>query len=337
MAEAKNSPQSSGGDTSGSAPQQPNTGESSGAGGAEPVEPGARETSAESPQEVRIAGPNLELRVEDTPSGAPTISISRPAERASSALATPGIAGVEEQPDGVSRGLVTPGMAGDTAGSTDSPTKTLASLDFDQLIGGPLMAAVKAQAASADTTLHFLNQFAWTAPAKTDPNAPDPAKTDPRPNQPATLNSATLTYNRYYNDGSGQPKAVPASVSVPLITMVPIPFLRVQQMTIDLDVKLNRMSSSENVNDLNTNVTCSNKSWFSPVNFNVTVSDRNTNTQKSSVNDTYSMHVNVLAVQDQLPGGMSRVLDIFTDVINQQILPPPATAPADAPTPARTS
>jgi hypothetical protein len=54
------------------------------------------------------------------------------------------------------------------------------------------------------------------------------------------------------------------------------------------------------------------------ISFAASVSDRNTYQQDQTVDDTYSLHVTVHAVQDQMPGGMGQILSIFNNVVQQQ-------------------
>jgi|GEM_PF-5350775 len=188
----------------------------------------------------------------------------------------------------------------------------LASINFDALIAGPLIAAIRAQGIAATQTLDFINNVAFNSGAQ--------GKGDGK-----TLTTATFSYPAI-DPKTGLQNGTTQLV-VPFITMVPVPFIRIEQMTIDFAVKLNQVTASDNTNTNSLHVSGGYSSLLSPWSVSVTNQNTNVNTQKNDVTRDYSMNVRVIAVQDSMPAGLSKVLDIFNSVVTAQSHPP-APAPS---------
>ena len=122
------------------------------------------------------------------------------------------------------------------------------------------------------------------------------------------------------------------NVTVPLLSLVPIPFLRVDELLIDLNVKLHSTQTTETSNEFNITANTNYSSWWSPVSLNVTTSDRNVEKGSTTVDRQYSIGVRVHAVQDTMPGGLAKMLTIFEEIVQAEAKS--ATAPAAASGPA---
>ena len=120
--------------------------------------------------------------------------------------------------------------------------------------------------------------------------------------------------------------AVPAvyedmTLQVPLLTIVPIPFIRVATTDIDLNVKINSIyntdTSSETNSNVSTNASASYGFLFAKgkININATVAHQKKTSEKEEVKKEYSLNIKIHAVQDEIPVGMSRMLDILEESI----------------------
>ncbi|MFI3168274.1 MAG: DUF2589 domain-containing protein [Bacillota bacterium] len=120
--------------------------------------------------------------------------------------------------------------------------------------------------------------------------------------------------------------AVPAqfedmSLKVPILTMLPIPFIRIATTDIELNVKINSMetssSSSEDKNSKSGGGTVGYKGFGASVNasFNASVSSQKKTSSTSEVKKEFSLGIKVHAVQDEMPAGISRILDILEESI----------------------
>jgi len=191
-----------------------------------------------------------------------------------------------------------------------SQGKELAALDFSHIIGGPLVAVINAQARAAHVTTNFIQSIAFNPP-------------QPGSNQ-AVLKTVSFDYGQAMGDVSKLSGIQDATViKVPLLTLIPIPYIRIDNMTIDLNVSLHNISKQTLSNDFTFTANVSGSEsvgflWSESTNFSTSVTDRNTYQNDQTVDDTYNLHVTVHAVQDQMPGGMSQVLNIFSNLIQSQ-------------------
>lgn len=190
-----------------------------------------------------------------------------------------------------------------------SQGKELAALDFANIIGGPLQAVITAQASAAALTTKFIQDTAFEQSSSGTSGSTGPQKLKV---VEFDFGQLTQTTNTGTADG--------LTIKVPLLTMLPIPFMRVDSMTIDFNVNLHSTSSSKLTNEASasTSVSENENLEFESTSFQASVTDKNTYQNDQAIDDTYSLRVTVHAVQDQMPGGMQNVLNIFTNVIQQQ-------------------
>ncbi len=187
--------------------------------------------------------------------------------------------------------------------------KELAAIDFAQVIGAPLEAVIKAQASAAQVTTNFIEQTAFEKP-ETNADKAGPRK----------LRVATFDYGQMMGSKVRSAGADNLQIKVPLLTMIPIPFIRVDSMSINFNVSLHSTHTvtEKNVAGFSSSVSGSENLEFEKTSWKTSITDQNTYQNNSLVDDTYSLNVTVHAVQDQMPSGMKNVLDIFTNVIQQQ-------------------
>ena len=130
--------------------------------------------------------------------------------------------------------------------------------------------------------------------------------------------------------------AIPAvfqemKLEVPMLSIVPIPYLRVEEVTIDFNAKINSVESYEYASERssNTDFSTSASGGFlfakGSVSLKTSFSSKSSSKFSGNVERTYSMEVHVRAVQDELPGGMEKILGILEDAIKSQ----PASAPKE--------
>jgi len=182
----------------------------------------------------------------------------------------------------------------------------IGSLDFGQIIGGPLQAVVKAQGQAAHTTANFIESVGFV------------------PSDPEDLNSAlklvTVAFN--YNTTINN-TVVERSMSVPFLYMVPIPFLQFDSVTVDFSVKISSVSQRQYQYSRNATASGQFSAGFSGSNFqagvtfNGGVSVQQNTEASTKITRDYSLQVNVRGSQAAMPGGMNRVLDLFEAIIQQ--------------------
>jgi len=175
--------------------------------------------------------------------------------------------------------------------------RELENLSFKRLIGGPLAAVIDAQAAAAMTTYDFIKRVGF-APAKADAFGGFSTTSDGQAVQPlGEPVVVSFTYEKTLPGG----KVSSCKLSVPFLTMVPIPNLRIDEVNIQFNAKINRMSKSE---DKSTKMS----------GYITTKETKSTN----STDKTYSLSISVRATQDELPAGMEKILSILESAIKEQ-------------------
>lgn len=190
--------------------------------------------------------------------------------------------------------------------------RVLGSIPFGTLIGAPMTAAVEAQALAAQSSIDFIRSVGFTS------DGDDEAFGDVR--------NVTFVYkSRNVADGSDQD----VTLTVPILTIVPIPYLRIEDMTIDFTSKITeelvREAKRDSSTEAKAELSVGYKSFLSPVkvSFKGSVSTKHSSSAstKNRYKTEHTININVRAVQDDIPGGMGRVLDLLESAI---------TAPANS-------
>lgn len=270
-----------------------------------------------------------------------------------------------------------------------TPGQEISSLNFESMIGGPLVAMVEAQKQAALTTVNFINQVGFNSDPE-NPNYKQPIYVDFKyPKEisayrPFSISIAVTSGGSGYTSApsvtlsggggtgataeaevtNGQVTAVrvtsnginytsapsvsfgggggsgaaatatytpPADavyqdmvISVPLLAMVPVPYIRIERGEIDFNCKINSMTYIDTTSDFKIQGDLTFKqSWGSgSVKLNVSASYQKTTTSGEKTERTYSMAVKVVAVQDEMPAGLERLLGILEDAIQAKPAPP---------------
>jgi len=112
--------------------------------------------------------------------------------------------------------------------------------------------------------------------------------------------------------------AVPAvyqemKFEVPILTMLPIPFIKVDLATIDFNAKINSMETASASSDfaISGNLEVQQRWPGGAAKLNVACSYKKSTASGSSVERTYSMQIHVQASQDDMPAGMEKLLNLL--------------------------
>ena len=125
-------------------------------------------------------------------------------------------------------------------------------------------------------------------------------------------------------------KEVPAQfqdmeLKVPILTMLPIPFIRIASTDIELNVKINSMENTSSSDDLSKgtagNVSSGYKGFGASVNatFSTSVATQKKSSSTEEIKKEFSLNIKIHAVQDEMPMGISRILDILEESISPKI------------------
>ncbi len=121
-------------------------------------------------------------------------------------------------------------------------------------------------------------------------------------------------------------------IDVPILTMMPIPFIKIDNTDIEFNVKINSVSTTNSSDVSNSSVKSDSsagyKGWWgfkANTTLNASVSNQKSTSSNETVKKDYSLNIKVHAVQDDMPAGMSRILDILEETISTKAISNPAS------------
>lgn len=188
----------------------------------------------------------------------------------------------------------------------------LSSIDFQSMIGGPLNAVVRAQAQSAQTSVDFIKSVGFNGPETEDPGKPT---------------MVTFEYDKIIEEkddkGVITSKVTPMKLTVPILTMLPIPFIRVEETTIDFNAKINSVTESTTTSSSDLSASLGVKGGWGPVSAELkcSYSNKKSTSATDKTERTYSLMIHVQAVQDELPAGMEKLLSVLENNIKETPAP----------------
>lgn len=187
----------------------------------------------------------------------------------------------------------------------------LSSIDFASMIGGPLNAVVEAQAKSAMTTLDFIQNLGFEK--TTTPGPPEVVSY-------GKAKTVTFTYEKDNPDETSTDKVLTYELKVPTLAIIPIPYLRVEDVHIQFNAKISSTTYQRNATGESYGGNISAKAgWgWGSAKLSAYYSKRKSTTSGNQVNRTYSLDVKVHAVQDEIPAGLDRVLGILEDTMTEK-------------------
>ncbi len=164
-----------------------------------------------------------------------------------------------------------------------------AGLKMDQLIGAPLRAAADASVQLATAAADFINQVGFDAQGN--------------------LRTVAFGYQKRSMNEDGTSNMDEMKVDVPMLAIVPIPNLQVDEVNVLFDMEVKQSEREESSRDMGASLTGSLK--IGPIKVSVTgsISSHQSNTRSSDNSAKY--HVDVRATNHGVPEGLARVLDMM--------------------------
>lgn len=189
----------------------------------------------------------------------------------------------------------------------------LNSLDFSVYIGGPLQAAVQAQNAASMAQVSFIQSIGFeddvtntSGPKKLRYVDFNYKKSVPNPNYDPDPLKANVPGNTKFDEKE-------VEIKVPFLTMLSIPSIRIEEMTIDFNAKLTSTETKSVSSEFNVSAELGIN--YKIVNFKASASYKRTSVTGSNVEKTYNLGVHVRAVNDEIPAGLDRILTMLEDSI----------------------
>ena len=172
-------------------------------------------------------------------------------------------------------------------------------LDMESLIGGPLKAACNAQFMMAAATTKFIEEVGLQPPDK---------------NGKRQVRTTSFSFMRAATDengkGIGQEEV---SMDVPLLSIVKVPTLAIDEVDVTFDMEVKSSTSSESTSDKKGELEANAGLKIGPFHMDVkikgSISCQESNTRSSDNSAKY--HVKVHAKDFGMPEGLARMLDIL--------------------------
>ena len=181
-------------------------------------------------------------------------------------------------------------------------TNALQAIPFGSIIGGPLKACIEAQAMAAQTSWQFIQEVGLN--------------TDPNTGQKEAVN---VSFQFMQNGHMVQ-------LNVPLLTIVPIPYIAIHD--IDINFKANISASSSSVSEQSSSSALDvgaeasiGAKWGAfhmdaKMKANYSSKKDSKATQESKYSVEYTMDVAVKAGQDSMPAGLAKVLELLGNTLD---------------------
>ncbi|HEY4699187.1 MAG TPA: DUF2589 domain-containing protein [Nitrososphaerales archaeon] len=208
-----------------------------------------------------------------------------------------------------------------------SPGQELSSIDFESMIGGPLVAVINAQAQAAMSTVNFIKEVGFKKTSTEEEAGGDTSTEEPiyvtfkypkeiKPYEPAVDANPSAIPPVLAKDAVAAVYEI-QELKVPILTILPIPFIRIEETTIDFNAKINSVEYRKTDTSLKIDASLEAKAgWlWGSAKLKVSTSYQRTTSEGNSVNRTYSLAIHVKAVQDEMPAGMEKMLSILESVI----------------------
>ena len=171
-------------------------------------------------------------------------------------------------------------------------TSALQAIPFGSIIGGPLKACVEAQALAAKTTWEFIQNVGINV-------------------NPETGEKTAVNVSFSFIQGGRL-----VQLNIPLLTIVPIPYIAIRE--VDINFKANISASSSSAAETNESVSKDAASlglgcFKMNANMNASYSSKKDSkaTSDSKYSVEYTMDVAVKAGQDSMPAGLSKILELL--------------------------
>lgn len=181
-------------------------------------------------------------------------------------------------------------------------SSALSGLPFSEIIGSPLKAAIEAQAMAAETSWKFIQEVGLN--------------TDPETGEKRAVN---VSFDFLQNGKV-------ARLNVPLLTIVPIPYIAIESIDISFKAKINAESSTHTEASESEEMAGSGKVSAS-IGFGIFSAKMEASASYSSKKDSkamqdskysveYTLDIAVKAGQESMPAGLARVLDILNNSLS---------------------
>jgi hypothetical protein len=171
------------------------------------------------------------------------------------------------------------------------PAAEFQALPLEFIIATPLLAAVKAQAVAAQATLDFINGL-----IKTDTREP-----------------ISVKFKVKYREND---EIKEAEIDAPLLSIVPIPHLRIDSLNIDFKFEVSHTFADRKSLETGASVEIGTGSALSPwVSASLKGSVSSKSSEENTINRSGQLSISVHASEAPIPEGLARILTVLAKTI----------------------
>jgi len=167
-------------------------------------------------------------------------------------------------------------------------------LPMEELIGAPLIAAANAQGKLAIQTSQFIKEIGM--------------------NENEELDMIELKYKKQEKK-NGEEKESTKIISVPKLSIINIPNLKIKKVNIDFEMEVKQQSKDETKTDAELKAEMGFKSMFSPFSAKITGSVSASKQSTRDTDNSAKYSVKIEASDDGIPEGLSRLLTMLSNII----------------------
>jgi hypothetical protein len=183
------------------------------------------------------------------------------------------------------------------------PAVEFQALPLEFIVASPLIAAVKAQAMIAETTKGFITKL-----------IDDKGK-------PITVDF-TIAYKE--TDTSGKTQNKSAMINAPLLSLVPVPHLRIDSLTTHFKYEISQTAKVASSKDLGVDLEAKSGALLSPwVSASLKGSVSSKASEESTMNRSGVLEITVHASEAPIPEGLAKILNLLAGSIQSNL---PTTA-----------
>jgi hypothetical protein len=183
--------------------------------------------------------------------------------------------------------------------------KELTSLNLYEIVAGPLMALVQAEAQAAKTTLEFIEKVGFT-PAATTGKIVDEFKV-------GKVRMAEFIYKKA--DANGQ--LADFTASVPVLSLVPIPAIQVKEATISFSVRINDVETVDASTTMSSSG-ASKQKYLMAKRTELRASMGSKNAKDDKTERQYAMDIQVTVEKADVPVGLMKVFNMMDQAITDR-------------------
>lgn len=172
---------------------------------------------------------------------------------------------------------------------------SLTSLPLYRLIAAPLTAAIQGQAKAAMNSAEFIRSVGFDE----------------------SNNAVVVEFN--YEKTTEEGAATNVSLKVPFLTLINVPFIRIQEMTIDFEFTVHKSVTKDTTTTKNASLNYSGgvDVLFYKTDLELEASYSKERSVSSSLDKTATFKMSVRAGSDDIPAGLAEMLDLLKETVKE--------------------